>query len=289
MTGAVDTRPLGGIAKAACLAGDIAWSMGRLLARPMKRTRQIVDSEYDGGHWRRMLLSRNWERYANLADFLVGDDSSLQASNVNGQVVRISRQDYYRYRLQAFPALISSLAESADEIVEVGSGYGFNLFSLANANSFRRFSGFDISSNGLEASKLIAGHFGLADRFDLGRLDLSDGSDPNFSRITGRVIFSYFCLEQIPNAIEKVVANLISARPSRVIHIEPTTELLNLARPRDLASYLYIRSVDYQTRLFTHLDDLDRRGIIRIRQRMRMPFAPTIHNDGFAVVWEPAP
>jgi hypothetical protein len=56
---------------------------------------------------------------------------------------------------------------------------------------------------------------------------------------------------------------------------------------RDLASYLYIKSVDYQLNLFTYLESLAQAGRIRILQRMRMPFAPTIRNDGFVVSWEP--
>jgi hypothetical protein len=87
--------------------------------------------------------------------------------------------------------------------------------------------------------------------------------------------------------VRKVVENIIAAKPKRVINIEPTTELLDLTRPRDLVSLVYIRSVDYQTQLFTTLDELERQGRIRIIARERMPFAPSINNDGFLYCWEP--
>ena len=103
----------------------------------------------------------------------------------------------------------------------------------------------------------------------------------------GETAFTYFCSEQIPYDVRKVVENIIAAKPKRVINIEPTTELLNLANPRDIVSFLYIRSVDYQTQLFTTLDELERQGRIRIIARERMPFAPNINNDGFLYCWEP--
>jgi hypothetical protein len=45
--------------------------------------------------------------------------------------------------------------------------------------------------------------------------------------------------------------------------------------------------MDYQTRLFGLLDRLEREGRVRIVARERMPFAPTIHNDGLLYCWEP--
>ncbi len=121
----------------------------------------------------------------------------------------------------------------------------------------------------------------------LDRIDLTDGADPSYTAIRDQVVFTYFCIEQIPYDVRKVVDNIIAARPKRVINIEPTTELLNLANPRDVVSFLYIRSVDYQTQLFSTLDDYERQGRVRILARERMPFAPTIHNDGFLYCWEP--
>ena len=147
--------------------------------------------------------------------------------------------------------------------------------------------GFDISPNGIAAGREIAGHFALSDKISLDRIDLTDASDPNLAAIAGEAVFTYFCIEQIPYDVRKVVENIIAAKPKRVINIEPTTELLDLTHPRDLVSLVYIRSVDYQTQLFPTLDQLEREGRIRIVARERMPFAPTINNDGFLYCWEP--
>ena len=103
---------------------------------------------------------------------------------------------------------------------------------------------------------------------------MTDASDPNLAAIAGKVVLTYFCIEQIPYDVRKVIENIIAAKPKRVINIEPTTELLELFRPRDLVSLFYIRSVDYQTQLFTTLNELERQGRICIIARERMPFAP---------------
>jgi hypothetical protein len=100
-------------------------------------------------------------------------------------------------------------------------------------------------------------------------------------------VLTYFCIEQIPYDVRKVIENIIASKPKRVVHVEPTIEMLNLAHPRDLVSLLYIRSVDYQTQLFSTLDELERQGRIRIIVRERMPFAPSINNDGLLYCWEP--
>lgn len=72
-----------------------------------------------------------------------------------------------------------------------------------------------------------------------------------------------------------------------MIHVEPTSELLDLSSPRDWVALAYIRSVDYQSRLFGYLTELESLGKIRVLERGRNAFSPTIRNDGFIAVWEP--
>jgi hypothetical protein len=281
------TETIGALERMGHYAADIAKSACRLVVRPTLRTGDVVSAEYDGGHWKRVLTSREWERHADLASFLIGSNTSQRLCVINQQIVRVPTSVYYQYRLRALPELISSLAGGVRGIVELGAGVGHNIFTLLLSDQFDSARGFDISENGIRAGNLVARHFGLTERACFDRLDLTQPDDPNLVRIRNQTVFTYFCIEQIPYSVEKLVSNLISARPRRVIHVEPTTELLDLTRVRDFVSYLYIKSVDYQTRLFTHLEELARRGDIRILRRMRMPFAPTIHNDGFVISWEP--
>jgi hypothetical protein len=266
---------------------DAAKSIYRLIARRIERTADVVNSEYNLSHWQKVLSNKAWESADDLTAFLAPPDSTKWLRKIDNQIARVSAQKYYQYRIPALGALIGRHCGGAKRIVEMGAGYGYNLFSLSLSHPDWTLKGFDISANGIAAGQAIASHFGLSDRISLDRIDLTAPSDPNLAEVRDEVVFTYFCIEQIPYDVRKVVENIIAARPRRVINIEPTTELLDLRAPRDLISLFYIRSVDFQTQLFSILDEFERQGRIRIVARERMPFAPTIHNDGFLYCWEP--
>jgi hypothetical protein len=266
---------------------DVAKSVYRLILRRMERTQDEVNSEYNLLHWQKILSKKAWLKARDLPDFLAPPESTERLRKVDNQILRISAQKYYQYRIGALGDLIARHCGDAKGIVELGTGYGYNLFSLHHSHPDWTLKGFDISPNGITAGREIADRFAISDKISLDRIDLTDASDPNLSAIAGEVVLTYFCIEQIPYDVRKVIENIIAAGPKRVINIEPTTELLELFRPRDLVSLFYIRSVDYQTQLFTTLNEMEREGRIRILARERMPFAPSINNDGFLYCWEP--
>jgi hypothetical protein len=266
---------------------DLARSLGRLAFKNVRRTDDVVDSEYNSGEWDRVLNKRAWLQAPSLEQFLAGSSDVPLLAKVDGEIVRIRRRDYYRYRIGALSDLIARHAGGAKALLELGSGYGYNLFSLSLDPRWTRLRGFDIAPNGIEAGRQIADHFQLGDRVSFDSLDLTDGANPRFAELKGATILTYFCIEQIPYSVEAVIDNIISAQPARVVNIEPAVDMLNLASPRDLASRVYIQSMDYQTRLFNYLDELDGRGRIRVLARERMRFAPTLHNDGLLYSWEP--
>jgi hypothetical protein len=273
--------------RAITYAVDVAKSVYRLILRRMERTQDEVNSEYNLLHWQKILSNKAWLKAKDLPDFLAPPESTERLRKVDNQILRISAQKYYQYRIGALGDLIARHCGDANGIVELGTGYGYNLFSLHLSHPDWTLKGFDISPNGIAAGREIADRFAISDKISLDRIDLTDASDPNLAAIAGKVVLTYFCIEQIPYDVRKVIENIIAAKPKRVINIEPTTELLELFRPRDLVSLFYIRSVDYQTQLFTTLNELERQGRIRIIARERMPFAPSINNDGFLYCWEP--
>jgi hypothetical protein len=266
---------------------DLARSLRRLAFKNVRRTSDVVDTEYNAGEWGRILGERAWVGAPTLEDFLVGRNDAQRLAKVDGQIVRITTRDYYRYRIGALSDLMAGHAGGATSLLELGAGFGYNLFSLSLDPRWNKLRGFDIAPNGIEAGRQIANHFQLGDRISFDRIDLTDANDPRFGELAGAVVFTYFCIEQIPYAVESVIENIIRAKPVRVINIEPGVDMLKLSRPRDFASRIYIESMDYQTRLFKLLDTLDRNGRIRVLARERMGFAPTLHNDGLLYVWEP--
>ncbi len=266
---------------------DLARSARRLVFKRVRRTSTVVEGEYNAGHWDRILKAQAWVQTKDPATFLVGEDRRPRLAKVEGRIVRIATDEYYRYRLGALQRLLARHAGETDALVELGVGFGYNLLSVGLDRRWQRLRGLDIAPNGIEAGRRIAAHFGLSDRLNFGSIDLTSADDPGFAEVKKATVFTYFCIEQIPYAVENVVENILRAGPRRVINIEPNAEMLDFTRARDIVSYAYIRSVDYQTRLFTVLDALERSGRIRIIARERMEFAPTIHNDGLLYCWEP--
>ena len=287
MTFKPDMRPATPLDLSLAYTADLARSLRRLALKNVRRTHDVVDSEYNSGEWDRVLNKRAWLQAPSLEQFLAGSSEVPLLAKVDNEMVRIPARDYYRYRIGALSDLIARHAGAAEALLELGSGYGYNLFSLSLDPRWKQLRGLDIAPNGIEAGRQIASHYGLGDRVSFDRLDLTDSANPRFAELTGATIFTYFCIEQIPYAVEKVIDNIIRARPARVVNIEPAVDMLNLASPRDLTSRVYIQSMDYQTRLFNYLDELDGSGRIRVHARERMRFAPTLHNDGLLYAWAP--
>ena len=282
-----DVKPASQLDLSKAYTIDLARSLRRMAFKNVRRTHDVVDSEYNAGEWGRVLTERAWLRAPTLEEFLVAPNHAQRLAKVDGQIVRIKTSDYYRYRLGALSELISRHVGDATSLLELGAGFGYNLFSLSLDPRWSSLRGLDIAPNGIEAARLIAGHFKLSERVSFDRIDLTDAGDARFGELAGATIFTYFCIEQIPYAVEAVVENILRAKPVRVVNIEPAVDMLKLSDPRDLTSRVYIQSMDYQTRLFKLLDTLEKSGRIRILARERMAFAPTLHNDGLLYAWEP--
>lgn len=266
---------------------DLARSLVKFLVLKDRRNQKKVASSYDGGAWQKTKQAKSWLKYDNVNDYVVGSETGKRIVKLDSRCMMVSTDVYYRLRMEKLTALMRKYAGDVDVLTELGCGYGFNIFSLLADNYWQHISGFDISENAISSAREIAAHFKLQNRTRFENIDLTNADDENIKNIQGQIAFTYFCLEQIPYDVEAVVNNIIAAKPKRVINIEPTTEFLNLWKPLDLLNYFYVKSMDYQTRLFGVLDKLEAEGKVRIIDKFRLDFAPTIHNDGFVVVWEP--
>ena len=271
---------------AAHIMAGMARAAMRLALRRTPRRSARVQQEYDQGSWSRVLRERAWERAPCLEAFLLGDDLRERIARIDNRSVRIRTLDYYRHRMAALGEAMRRHAGESSELIELGCGYGYNLFSLALQGPWRLL-GFDISHNAVAAGCAIARRFALEARISFDLLDITRADAPNFGAIAGRTLFTHFCLEQVPYSVETVIRNVLMHRPARVIHVESAAALLRLWRPRDLLNYLYLRSMDYQTQLLAILRRMEGAGMLRLLACERAPFAPTLHNDGCFIVWEP--
>lgn len=266
---------------------SLAKSLGRLLVKRVRRDSTVVASEYDGGHWAKLLNEAPWQNFNKAKDYLAGVDSSALVCRIGNQYKKVTKQDYYRDRIYALSEFIAPYILDTRRVVELGCGTGYNLLSLATSDPELQLEGYDLSPNGIAAARQLFKHFDCSPGIVLDQIDLTLASHPNFPAIHNKAVFTFFCLEQIPYSIDKVVENILRQRPLRVVHVEPGVDLLRAGNPMDWPNWLYVRSVDYQTQLFRCIERLESAGQLKVIERRRLPFSPTIQNDGMCIIWEP--
>lgn len=269
-----------------CL-NDVLKSLREWMNRPSRRDRSRVQAEYEGDAWRTTLLQRRWETAASLSEFVVPPEPTPRIAVIDGRAVRVRTQDYSAHRLAKLTETLRRFAGDAPRLVELGSGAGMNLFSLALGAYWAELVGLEISRNGVEATRRAAARFGLESTLRAELHDLTDRGASSWKRLAGEVAFSYYCLEQLPYDIEQVLLNIVEARPRRVIHIENTYELLEPLDPGDLATRLHLLRMDYTRTLLSTLRRMQAAGLIRILAVERLRYAPTLKNDPTLICWEP--
>ena len=277
--------PLSPLVSAAIICRELAGGMAALATR-RRRDRRRVDAEYDSGYWSDVLRDARWDRSTTLEEFLNPGGDGVRVCKIENRYVRARTVDYYRFRRERLLSIMREFAGGEPSLVELGCGYGANLFSLTLGGPWSQFVGLDISEAGITAGRRIAARFGLTDRVRFDRLDLTNADDSAFAMLRGRTAFTYYCFEQIPHDTEAVIRNIINAGVTRVVHIEPVAELLSLGSPKDLVNYLHILRSDYQRTLLTTLRRLEGGGVIRLHTVRRLYYAPSVRHDPAVVCWD---
>lgn len=245
-----------------------------------------MEDDYNLGRWHEVLARKDWLHASTFESYLFDRGTKQIVAKLDNKIVKIRPDVYYRWRAEKLQMLLDLYSETPEQIVELGCGYGYNIFTLVISNRYKHLRGFDISVNAIHTAKEIAQHFGVENvEFEL--MDLRNSGDPNFRHIKDETVFTYYCLEQLPYDTELILNNILEGRPRRVIHIEPTTELLNPLRPLDLVSYLYMLSMCYQRKLVGAINSMAKAGKVRIVEITRANYAPSIRNDPTVIVWEP--
>lgn len=260
---------------------------GTLLSRGTpKRTRDLVSMQYDQGSWGSFLQSKRWEKVNSLHDLLIPPTEEERIALVEGRIVRINRKEYAEYRIgKLFQIVCTFLSDEGvqedRQLIELGCGWGMNLFSLRESGLRYKLVGVDVSRNAIVAAQSINERFKTAIKFrqtDFLLEDLDSASD---------IVLTYYCMEQLKYDIEAALNQICSWSPKHVIHIEPVIEMYRSWRIRDLASMFYIRSCDYQGSLLTTLQKLEGMGKLRITQVRRLGFAANPLNEGTLIAWKP--
>ncbi len=280
------TRKVNKISATLIFARNIVINLAHKIIFRRFRNKEQVISDYDQGEWLDTLKERRWLKYRTLQEYVFGNEDSEIIALVEGDLLRISSREYLKYRTSKLEKILAKYSESSQKLIEIGCGAGRNLFALAQTNRWLHLEGVELSPNGREVIKQVSIHFNKSN-IRATYIDLLDLNTEGYALLRGEVVFSFYCLEQLPADTRQVMLNLCASGVRRVIHIEPTPELFNWTSLKDLATITYIWRQDYQRTIIQTARELEREGLIRLIAINRANFAPTAQNDPTLLVWEP--
>jgi SAM-dependent methyltransferase len=278
----------------ALILRQVAVNLLRLIRRRLFlrkiRSPEVVFEEYDQSYWKRRRYDKAWNRYSSVVDFVSwSHDHTPGYFYVDGSVMEGERREYYSYRTRKVISLIKTYASDSSGIVELGCGSGHNLLALAsNGNSLGPLMGLDVSENAIDAARAAADHFNV-DSVSFALIDLTDPESPGFSHIKDKIVFTYFCLEQLSRSMDRAIENVLRAGPRRVIHIEPTREILSWTSLRDLNEIIYSLAMDYPNDLLSCLRKKEAENRLRVTEIRPLDYAAKIRGFPVLAVWEPLP
>jgi hypothetical protein len=251
------------------------------------RNPTVTKKEYEEFAWASVLSSKEWERFESIDDFVTKrNDLRRRVCLVDGKVDYLTTHAYYTYRKKTLRYLVEPYLKEGTGIVELGCGWGFNLFSLADSiQKPTTMLGMDVSHNGLQAGRQVSEKFGVP--VDFKHIDLLDDTHPNWKEIKSRVVMTYYCLEQLANYMDRVISNLIKAGPELVIHIEPTRELSNPLNLLDFNSLVYSRARDYPGNIVSTILNKQDLGLVKVEKVQKKRYAPSLQNYPVFIVWKP--
>ena len=113
---------------------DLANSLYRLILRRIERTAGRVNSEYNLLHWQKILARKAWLKAQEPPRLSGTSRSTERLRKVDNQILRISAQQYYQYRIGALGDLIARHAATPGDRRSWARGYGYNLFSLHHSH-----------------------------------------------------------------------------------------------------------------------------------------------------------
>jgi len=197
------------------------------------------------------------------------------------KLCKVPRYDYYRFRTKMLLESLTNNINNDETVVEMGCGWGFNLWSLLAANFQNLLEGYELSKNGLDAANQINKKYNCDVK--LGKIDITDFE--TFPNLVNKTVFTFHVLEQLKYDTTKVIENIIKAKPKQVMHFEPVIELYG-EKLRDKVLKSYLSGMDYQNNLLTTLKKFEKDGVIQILESERLGFASNPLNETSFIKWK---
>jgi hypothetical protein len=264
---------------------------------PVVRSAEWIDREYGREKWPAILSRIDTELAAGETDLArvlsavkrwesaLTDDRDLSVV-VAGRALHLPRSFALHGGLGLILGKLVALAAGAEAIIELGSGWGFNLFHLWLNGGPRaaRYFALEYTEAGRQCTERLAGLQRKLDitvmPFDYYAVNL----DP-LGRFSGRVfVFSCFSIDQIPQ-LSPAIFLALRKLANRVdgIHFEPAG--WQMGGDCVGSSHDYAQRHDYNRNLWPLLNELQDDGLLRIEACFPNLFGQNAENSAAMLSW----
>ena len=228
-----------------------------------------VDAEYDKDKYASCLAfyheHRNGEVTPDDIKRFEFKDTGLVCVSIKEELALLSRDEARERYGRLLRDTMSNAINGADTVIELGCGYGYNLWMLSQHFRGKNYIGGEYSSNAVELASHLYETSKQGSRITVEKFDFYSSRYEILSRIlSGKtVVFTSHAIEQLPSAM-KVVAGIESCGgPLTVFHFEPVYELcsdslLGLLRRK------YAVVNDYNRDLYTLLRNNNRVRLVQV-------------------------
>lgn len=250
------------------------------------RNQQKIEEEYDQGLYKKYVDAEIWSKNKNEISILGltepkrFEQNKMSFFRYDNVILKDHYVKIWDLWEKEFVEIFTRFVDEKDEIVELGCGYGRNLFALRRNNFKNPMMGYDISKNAINIGKKLNEKFNSNIEFDI--LDMT--KEFSKEKIENKTIFTYTSLEQTKYHLEEILDKLIHANPKQVIHFETIPQLL----PHNLFGItvnLNRYRKDYQTKLLDILHKYEEE--ISISHLEKLKTCPSVFNPIMMVRYQP--
>ena len=255
-----------------------------------RRSNEYVLREY-GERWGKIHQSLKSNEFADLGETF---DYIMHNHYKSDMLFHINENIYYTKNSLGFKDyvnrktadILSMYMASDDTLVELGSGWGRNLFYFLHNKLCSKIIGGEYSEEGLATADFISKKFGLPAEFF--HFDYYNPQPQFMQKLTNNVVFTHNSVEQISCISEETILALIESRPRTVIHFEPVYEYRNKNTLLHCLWRRYTQINDYNRNLLTVLRKFASCGRLRIIAEQIHSMGLNAFNPGSFIIWEPS-
>lgn len=256
---------------------------------PRNRDDQLVLREY-GGKWGALLRDYKNHEFENLDKAMEYLFRRHFPSNILfhiGEQIYLSKNNaqFWDFFYSKVRDILTEYMTPEDTLVELGCGWGRNLFYALQSRLCKKAVGGEYTEEGLMLGKLIGKQFRLPIEFF--HFDYYNPNLELMQKLKGTVVFTHNSIEQITYLPEETILPLIESRPRAVIHFEPIYEYRNKDTLLHYVWKRYTEINDYNRNLLTVLKMFEEQGRLKITIEKVHSLGLNAFNPGSFIVWEP--